>query len=180
MNGRDRSVFSTVDINIYLANQAISHVRKVLPHGSTNKKSDETKECYMENVERIGKMRGVELPSMSHLSQIERFKFLAKLYESWGVGNCMEQSIVALVFLNEMGINSIDFCYIPESGHYFLIVDGNVICDPWDDNAYSVDHFKERQKTSKDIQYALCVQLFGNTTPFLEGIPQVLDSFASK
>lgn len=150
------------------------------PMAQPIKKTDETKECYMENVERIGRMRNLKFPPMDHLSLIEGFQFFANLYKNWGVGNCMEQSIVALVFLYEMGMNSLDFCTIPESGHYFLLVGGNVICDPWDGldgKAYSVDYFKERQKTSKDIQYARFVHLFGNSTPFLEGTPKVSKFF---
>lgn len=174
-------VNQSTEANLYLSKQTIAYVRRVLPYGSANKKSDQEKITHFETVRRVAEARD-EASSINteKLSFSMCLSLQAKIFEKYGAGNCMEQTIVALSFLRKMGINDVDMCRIPESDHYFLILGGNVICDPWDNNAYSTNDFNEHQEASKNVEYADFVLKYFREkgklapVPFLCGTPQIL------
>lgn len=160
------------ETNLYYAKQAIAYVKKVLPLGSTNKKEDEQNPNYNSVLIQLALARGEVNKFLAQSKEMSFWEQLAgrvEILERYKAGNCGEQIYVALQFLGRRGINDVDICAFAEgSDHRVLIIGGNVICDPWANEAYHVREFKQRQAESK-IEYSdhelRARKLLGHTNP---------------
>lgn len=174
-----RSIFSQ-EINLYYAKQALAYVRKMLPYGSVNKKTDEARPNFHDTIRRMADMRWEIESRWPGGDYLEGIPFQIGVYEKYGAGNCCEQALVAKNFLKKMAITDVNLCNVVESDHFFLVIGENVICDPWDNSAYPTSEFKERQQASKSVEYSwVTKRAFAERgeslpPPFLEGKLQVL------
>lgn len=184
---------SSLDETIQLAWKAIEYTHHELSLGSVNKRSDQDGPNFGIALTQINKLRQeldsnfekhMQLAISANVNLdpfILRIQCLSAVYLSFKVGNCIEQSIVALNFLKDANVDDISWCCMEGGDHYFLIINGNVICDPWANDVYCITEFKEKKKASADFKYADFVyQVKPLVKPFLYGTPHTLFSTNKK
>jgi hypothetical protein len=181
-----RNIISEEDA-IQLAWQAIDYVHRVLPRGSVNKKSDEDKPDYFEisrilsnvrnnNADTLYRMKYVLSMNCKNIHpELQEMICKAALYEKCKAGNCEEQATVAYVYLKKLGVEDVDYVCMKDGLHDFLLLNGNIICDPWADKVYHVKDFeKVRAAAAIDIPYHYAVyEDFPDIRPYLFGMPYV-------
>lgn len=165
---------SNIEINLAIAQQAIQHVRQLLPLGSANKKSDELKPSFLKAIIDICNLRE-EVDVLCKKTISSRSEFLSAYHailEKHKAGNCQEQSYAAAAFLLGFKINDIELANV-DMEHHFMLIGGNVICDPWYGKAFPTSDLHLHQKYTADFEYNRYYYLKGNVEPtpksFLSG-----------
>jgi hypothetical protein len=171
---------------VSLAWDAIKYTHQALPDGSINKKSDESKANYNEIYLAISKMRnnrdelikGISVPPINTKdanTKLQKMHRKAALYENFRAGNSEEHATVAYVYLKKLGVEDVDYVCMKHGSHHFILLNGNIICDPWANKVYHVKDFeKVRAAAAIDIPYHYAVyEDFPDIRPYLFGMPYV-------
>lgn len=180
MNTRD-------DETIKLAQAAIAYTHDKLTYGSVNKASDERNPELIENYSRLSKLRNEKKsllqrlvytatfsPNINRNSRLTRTFLKAKLYEKYKVGNCEEHVIVALAYLKKHGVDDVEYCAMKDGDHQFLLLNGNIICDPWADKVYHVKDFEKEREAAKNFRYSYLVyEERPDMMSYMFGVPYV-------
>lgn len=171
-----------------IAWEAIEYTHQKLPLGSVNKKSDEDHPYYEQATQALVKARAnkdflfyqmkMVLGARAQLdpeSDVFRLFCYAKVFEKFQAGNCQEQAVVAFEYIRKRYNIDIDYCNMQGGDHYFLVLDGRVVCDPWVDEVYHVSRFAEKREESKQLVYAQIVyKARPHVKHYLFGTPQTL------
>lgn len=73
-----------------------------------------------------------------------------------------------VAFLNNLGLD-VDLCYVSGPGHNFVIIEGDVICDPWADKVYYASEFANYKNDSHQIKYSKDrLKFFPDMPPYLQ------------
>lgn len=175
------------DETIELAWKAIAYTHNKLPYGSVNKESDEHNPELVDNYSRLSKLRNQKksllqqaefvtsfTPNTKRNPRLQRLNLKARLYEKFKVGNCEEQVTVALAYLKKLGVDDVDYCAMKDGDHQFLLLNGNIICDPWADAVYHVREFEAQREAAKELRYSYLVyEERPDIQPYLFGVPYV-------
>jgi hypothetical protein len=189
MNNRSQNASeSTIEINMYFAKQAICYVHRTLPFGSINRKSDESRANYTEALERFAQANRAENEETKRnpmLSQAE----VNDIFKEFGVGNCGQQVFLAFRFLKDLGLQDLEIVHTQKTYHHttirnrvtydrhgFLVIGGNVICDPWDKMAYPIMDFDKQREIIIIVRYAEVVYNEYKT----EGYPPPIEFLAGQ
>lgn len=190
---KDESKVKIADVNRYmsLAWEAIMYTHEVLSSGSINKASDQTKLEYQRLIDELDESRKEQAKFLSQFHNgrffiesrqdplmIQKICSLATICKKYKVGNCSEQTIVAFDYLiNTLKLDNVDFCHMDYGDHFFLLINGNIICDPWDNDVYHVNDFEKKKKSAAHLKYADYIyDETPDVKPFLYGIPTILAS----
>jgi len=162
----------TTQENLEHANSALAHVREILPYGACNRPSAHpeayTKVYLAKSLSNI----------MLHVfcitglfysaapATVRASSFASTLMQA---GNCAGQAAVARMYLRERGVFNVDYVYLENGDHVFLIIgraknsniedpttwgENAVICDPWANTCYLNNHVEAKLDTIlRDADY---------------------------
>lgn len=183
--------------NRQYAENAISHVRSMLRHGS-NTERDSTnplREAQLITLIRKSvKAKAIQYAQSHH--GICPFEVMIKLnYDALkenGYGHCGELAQAAFHYLKRLGVYPIDFCKTTVGSHNILVIgrcrgsDPNdittwgkdaVVCDPWADRCYPISDFVTMQKPEHEVRYpAICYQDRSGPPHYLAGKLKIQES----
>lgn len=181
---------------IYYARKAIQYVKRILSHGSINKFSDQQRQTYQQDVDALVDLRKsiqMDNQTMSRLCQALYLNALHKIvakYAQAKVGNCAEQTRVALSYLISIGIYNVDLIDMKNGDHEFIVIGrakhsnpnnirtwgaNAIICDPWADMVYCASDFFKVRATMPEFKYAdILNAAYPNARHFLFGNPYAL------
>ena len=123
---------------------AIKHVRAALPFGSDNRKYDHKNLEAMKRIDLAQKEVAVLPNNLLNTAKI------AEIFQNQQAGNCQAQCSCAFAFLSGQTGVSIQLCTIEKLNHVFLIINDDLICDPWLPCIHSLDDFQEYMKMVLD------------------------------
>lgn len=183
MKTRDTSALSDEEV-IHIAQAAVNYTRNKLPLGSVNKQEDTFKPDYYQRMHRLEVMRNhkkalqqrimFSLTFTPNSSKISSLQIKARIYEKYQVGNCKEQTVVALAYLKEQGFDDVDHCMMRGADHAFLLLNGRIICDPWANKVYHVRDFEKEREAAKQFRYAHIVyDEMPCVRSYMSGVPYV-------
>ena len=131
--------------NELAARLAIEHVRRVLIYGAGNRADNALQPVAFR---RQLEARMDVAVSYELTGEIPTTRSVAQTAIASGAGNCGQQAVIALRFIERMGALPIDMMFCPLTDHNFLVIgrDANsdpeddstwggeaVVCDPWSD-----------------------------------------------
>ena len=137
--------FSSLIAEARLANQ---YVKSKMVFGASNKLGDTlptlgfsilatNKARELQDQELAVTRKGLK-PNMPewNLAYIEA---MASSARQMGAGNCGEQSALAFAFLRQKGVRPLDFCWLDDGKHAFLVLNSPVNITPTNFTTWSVD-----------------------------------------
>ena len=130
--------------NLFYAEAAVRYVKSKVVHGASNKWEDIKKGGILTLGGTLESRIG-SIFNTGGMSDEEKIKYFAQQAERYGVGNCGEQSSLAFVYLDNIGVRPLDLVEFLNKNHGLVVIGrvdntgsdpvnwgpAAVVADPW-------------------------------------------------
>lgn len=134
-----------------ISQDIINEINYVMQVTSSNLKIEPQEDAEYIEVLLLGLQQKIDkILNSNKISPLEKIKISSELIQKYNIGNCQYKAMLAFTmlieklaqsgFISDKHFPSIEIQYLDfEPGHFFILIENNVICDPWAQICYPLD-----------------------------------------